>query len=90
MHHYVDFDPYFIRERNDQTRREVHFQRLGERLRKNRKPHGWRPASNTASVSRRDLGARLVALSGFGLLGYGLMSLVRVCMTFQAPDQRRK
>ena len=76
MNHYMDFDPYFIRERSEQTRREVPSLRLGEQLRKNHKPYGWRLASTTTSVWRRDLGARLVALSGFGLLGYGLMSLL--------------
>lgn len=29
------------------------------------------------SASRVDLGAKLIALSGFGLVGYGVMSLVR-------------
>jgi hypothetical protein len=59
MHHYVDFDPYFIRERNEQTRMKVNLLRLGEQLRKNRKLHGWLLAGTTTSVSRCDLGAKL-------------------------------
>jgi hypothetical protein len=77
MNHYMDFDPYFIRERDQQIRREMHSLRLGEQLRKNRKLLGWRLASITTSVSRRDLRARLVALSGFVLVGYGAKSFVR-------------
>jgi len=33
MNHYMDFDPYLIRERNQQVHREVHALRLEERLR---------------------------------------------------------
>ena len=36
MNHYMDFDPYLIRERNEQMLREVNSLRLQERLRKNR------------------------------------------------------
>ena len=33
MNHYMDFDPYVIRERNQQVHREVHLLRLEEQLR---------------------------------------------------------
>jgi hypothetical protein len=52
MSHYMDLEPYFIRERNEQACREVQSLRLGEQLRKNRKPHGWRPAGSTQPASR--------------------------------------
>jgi hypothetical protein len=85
MNHYMNFEPYFVREHNEQTRRKVHSLRLGEQLRKNRKPHGWRPASTTTSVSRVDLDAKLVALSGVALVAYGVMSLVRNFTGFIEP-----
>jgi|SRR5215211_2020916 len=40
MNHYTDFDPYLIRERNEQIRREVKALQLGKQLRKRRNPHG--------------------------------------------------
>ena len=40
MNHYMDFDPYVIRERNEQIHREVNSLQLEKRLRKSRKPHG--------------------------------------------------
>jgi hypothetical protein len=40
MNHYMDFDPHLIRERNEQTRREVNSLRLAERLRDNRRSSG--------------------------------------------------
>jgi hypothetical protein len=42
MSHYMDFDPYLIRERNEQIRREVKALQLGKHLRKRRNPHGLR------------------------------------------------
>ena len=42
MSHYMDFDPYLIRERNEQIRREVNALQLGKHLRKRRNPHGLR------------------------------------------------
>ena len=36
MNHYMDFDPYFIRERNEQMHREVDSLRLRKRLREAR------------------------------------------------------
>ena len=42
MNPYLDFDPYFIRERNHQMREEVNSLRLGERLQKYRNPRGSR------------------------------------------------
>jgi hypothetical protein len=42
MNHYMDFDPYFIRERNEQMLREVNSLRLEERLRKDRGSSGSR------------------------------------------------
>ena len=38
----MDFDPYLIRERNEQMLHEVHSLRLGERLRENCAPRGSR------------------------------------------------
>ena len=61
MNHYIDFELHFISERDEQTPREVQSLRLSEQLRKNHKPYGWRLASTTASVSRRDLGIKLKA-----------------------------
>jgi hypothetical protein len=42
MNHYMDFDPYLIRERNQQVQREVHALRLEEQLREEqlREEHG--------------------------------------------------
>jgi hypothetical protein len=42
MNHYMDFDPYVIRERNQQVQREVHSLRLEERLREERGSSGSR------------------------------------------------
>ena len=42
MNYYIDFDPYVIRERNHQMRREVSSLRLEERLREDRGPSGSR------------------------------------------------
>ena len=42
MNHYMDFDPYVIRERNQQKHREVHALRLEERLREERGSSGSR------------------------------------------------
>jgi hypothetical protein len=42
MTRYMDFDPYLIRERNEQIRREVKALQLGKHLRKRRNPHGLR------------------------------------------------
>jgi hypothetical protein len=62
MNHYMDFEPHFITECNEQICREVNSLRLAEQLQKNRKPHVWQLASTITSVSRRDLGAKLSAL----------------------------
>ncbi len=45
MNHYMDFDPYVIRERNQQMQREVRSLRLEERLRENRGSSGSRLAA---------------------------------------------
>ena len=37
MNRYIDFDPYLIREQNQQIHTEVNWLRLQEQLRKNRK-----------------------------------------------------
>jgi hypothetical protein len=37
MNHYIDFNPYLIREQNQQTHTEVNSLRLKEQLRKKRK-----------------------------------------------------
>jgi hypothetical protein len=42
MNHYMDFDPYVIRERNQQMQREVRSLRLEERLREERGSSGSR------------------------------------------------
>ncbi len=42
MSYYSDFDPYFIRERNEELRREVSTYRLEKRLRQNREPRSGR------------------------------------------------
>jgi hypothetical protein len=43
MNHYMDFDPYLIRERNEELLREVRTHRLEKRLRKEcGEPSGWR------------------------------------------------
>jgi hypothetical protein len=39
---YMDFDPYLIRQRNQQMLREVHSLRLEEQLRANARPHASR------------------------------------------------
>jgi hypothetical protein len=40
MYHYMEFDPYLIREHNQQIFREVQALRLEKRLRKNHKARG--------------------------------------------------
>src|SRR5215211_8473848 len=40
MSHYMDFDPYLIRERNEQIRDEVNSLRLKKQLRKRHNPRG--------------------------------------------------
>jgi hypothetical protein len=40
MSHYMNFDPYLIRERNEQIRDEVNSLRLEKQLRKRHKLHG--------------------------------------------------
>ncbi len=42
MNHYIDFDPYVIKERNAQMHKEVSSLRLEERLRKERGPRDSR------------------------------------------------
>jgi hypothetical protein len=42
MNHYMDFDPYVIRERNQQVLREIDSLRLQERLRDNGGSSGLR------------------------------------------------
>lgn len=42
MSYYPDFDPHFIRGRNEGLRREVSTYRLEKRLRQNREPHSGR------------------------------------------------
>ena len=45
MNHYMDFDPYLIRERNEQIRDEVRLLRLKKQLRKSHNLHGLRIAA---------------------------------------------
>ena len=45
MNHFMDFDPYLIRERNQQVHREVHSLRLEQRLREDRRSSGSRIAA---------------------------------------------
>ena len=45
MSHYMDFDPYLIRERNEQIRDEVNSLRLKKQLRKRHNLHGLRIAA---------------------------------------------
>jgi hypothetical protein len=45
MSHYTDFDPYLIRERNEQMREEVNSLRLKKHLRKWHNLHGLRIAA---------------------------------------------
>ena len=45
MSHYMDFDPYLIRERNEQIRDEVHLLRLKRQLKKSHILHGLRIAA---------------------------------------------
>ncbi len=52
MNHYMDFDPYVIRERNQQVLREINSLRLEERLRDN----------------GGSSGSRFFALAGRGLM----------------------
>ena len=49
MSHYMDFDPYVIRERNEQMLREVNSLRLQERLREERGSSG----SRLSALARR-------------------------------------
>jgi hypothetical protein len=42
MNHYMDFDPYLIRERNQQVHRDVHALRLEEQLREDHGSSGSR------------------------------------------------
>ena len=42
MSHHIDFDPYLIRERNEQIRGEVNSLRLKKQLRKRHNLHGLR------------------------------------------------
>jgi hypothetical protein len=42
MNHYMGFDPYLIRERNEQIHTDVNSLRLEKQLRKSRNPHGLR------------------------------------------------
>ncbi len=52
---YMDFDPYLIRQHNEQIFEEVHSRRLAEQLRENRKPgearRSW-PQRLAAALSR--------------------------------------
>ncbi len=59
MSHYMDFDLHLIRERNEQTRREVQAARLGKQLRKNRKPRSSRLAALIKRGRLLIAGARL-------------------------------
>ena len=45
MSHYVEFDPYLIRERNEQIRDEINSLRLEKQLRKRHNLHGLRIAA---------------------------------------------
>jgi len=49
MHHYTEFDPYLIRERNQQIFGQVKSLRLEKRLRKN---HAARDSRLVASILR--------------------------------------
>ena len=45
MSHYIEFDPYLIRERNEQIRDEINSLRLKKQLRKRDNWHGLRIAA---------------------------------------------
>jgi hypothetical protein len=62
MNHYTDFDPYFIRERNQLMRTEVNSLRLQERLREDRGSSGAR----LVALARREVMSlvRAVRLAG--------------------------
>jgi hypothetical protein len=68
MNHYMDFDPYLIRERHEQIHREVKALQLGKRLRKSRNPHGLRMAALgewlRARIGRAKLAQQLSPQSG--------------------------
>ena len=51
MNHYTDFDPYFIRERNQLMRTEVNSLRLQQRLREDRGSSGAR----LVALARREV-----------------------------------
>jgi hypothetical protein len=62
MNHYMDFDPYFIRERNERLLREVSTHRLQKRLREQHGPSGSRFGTFVRT-------ATLPLLRGLGLAG---------------------
>ena len=64
MYHYVEIDPYLIREHNQQLFREVQALRLEKRLRKNHKVGG----SRLAALAHR-LRGTLQLLRRVGLAG---------------------
>jgi Tol biopolymer transport system component len=68
MNHY--FDPYIIRDRNEQVRKEVRSLRLEERLRKNRAPGGSRMSSLV------EWGRLLVGGAGSREMGRGARSRI--------------
>jgi hypothetical protein len=60
MNHYMDFDPYLIRERNEQIRDEVNSLRLKKQLRKWHDLHGlqiaaWASGALSSLVERSSL-----------------------------------
>jgi hypothetical protein len=62
MNHYMNFDPYLIRQRNQEALREVHALRLQERLRKGRCPRGlWFVALTRRGVEPLLRGVGLVS-----------------------------
>jgi hypothetical protein len=64
MYHYMEFDPYLIRERNHQFFREVHALRLERRLRKNHMVRSSRLAAFTLHLKSTLHLLRRVGLAG--------------------------
>jgi hypothetical protein len=53
MSHYMEFDPYLIRERNEQIRDDVHLLRLKKQLRKSHYLHGLRMVERSSRRAHR-------------------------------------
>ena len=64
MHHYMQFDPYLIRERNQQIFNEVQALRFEKRLRKSHKVGGSRLAAFTLFLKSTLHPLRRVGIAG--------------------------